>query len=245
MTAQHLHIDYTPQNGWVLTIMSRLLKSSDPDLRKAFERWSDTPLMELGFAITTRMHMLGLCIRRLNNRVAQLREELKSDIPKIEDALARQGAFTPKDKDLPYELLLDMDSFIFETRPLYEIVGKFLVELFRTLFGRKVTQGDLQSILSSNGIDTRWIAELQENRKLFFHQTAPWVAIEVESGTVKFDPILLKRNVTTFEDPDSFVSFTQLRDIYDGFIGSASELHRFVMEQIRLHESNVRVNSIN
>jgi hypothetical protein len=237
MPVQHFHINYVPNNGWVLTIMSRLLKSSDPDFRKAFERWSDTPLMDLGFAITTRMHMLGLCIRRLNNRVAQLREELKSDIPKVEDALARQGAFTLKDKDLPYELLLDMDSFIFETRSLYEIVGKFLVELFRTLFGRTVTEADLQVILADNNIDTRWITELQENRKLFFHQTAPWVGIEVERGTMKFDPILLKRNVITFEDPNSFVSFTQLQDIYDGFVGSASELHRFVMEQIRLHES--------
>jgi hypothetical protein len=232
-----LHIDYVPENGWVLTIMSRLLNSSDPELRKAFERWSETPRVELGFAITTRMHMLGLCIRRLNNRVAQLREELKSDIPKVEDALARQSVFTPRDKDLPYELLLDMDSFIFETRSLYEIVGKFLVELLRTLFGRALKEADLRSILADNNIDTRWIAELRENRKLFFHETAPWVAVEVEIEKMKFDPILLKRNVITFDDPDSFVSFTQLRDIYDGFVGSVSELHRFVMEQIRLHES--------
>jgi hypothetical protein len=237
MTVQHLHIDYVPENGWVLTIMSRLLYSPDAELRKAFERWSDTPLMELGFAITTRMHMLGLCIRRLNKRVAQLRDELKSDMPKVEDALARQGAFTPRDKDLPYELLLDMDSFVFETRSLYEILGKFLVELFRTLFGRAVTETDLQSILSGNNIDTRWIAELRENRKLFFHETAPWVAVEVKCETMNFDPVLLKRQVITFDDPDSFVSFAQLRDIYDGFVGSVTELHRFIMEQIRLHES--------
>ena len=64
MAVQHLHINYVPENGWVLTIMTRLLNSPDPQLHKAFEDWSDTPLMEMGFAITTRMHMLGLCIRR-------------------------------------------------------------------------------------------------------------------------------------------------------------------------------------
>jgi hypothetical protein len=53
----------------VLTIMSRLLDSPNPQLRKAFEDWSDTPLLELGFAITTRMQMLGFSIRRLNRRV--------------------------------------------------------------------------------------------------------------------------------------------------------------------------------
>jgi hypothetical protein len=59
------------ENGWVLTIMTRLLNSPDPQLRKALEAWSDTPLMELGFAITTRMHILGLCIQSFPLPVAQ------------------------------------------------------------------------------------------------------------------------------------------------------------------------------
>jgi len=217
--------------------MTRLLNSPNPQLRKAFEDWSDTPLMELGFAITTRMHMLGLSIRRLNRQVSGLRDELSGDLPQLEWSLAKGGAFTPRDKELPYELLLDMDSFIFETRSLYEIMGKFLVELFRALFGKAVTEADLQAILSANDIDTRWIDELRENRKLFFHQTAPWIAVRVEREGLKFDPVLLKRHVQTFDDPDSFVEFARLREIYDGFVASATELHRFILEQIRLHES--------
>jgi hypothetical protein len=237
MAVQHLHINYVPENGWVLTIMSRLLNSPDPQLRRAFQDWSATPLMELGFAITTRMHMLGLCIRRLNDQVSRLRDELSGDLPQVEWSLAKRGAFTLKDKDLPYELLLDMDSFIFETRSLYEIMGKFLAELFRALFGKAVTETDLQEILSASNIDTRWIAELRENRKLFFHQTAPWLAVSVEGDQIKFDPVMLKRNVHTFDDPNSFVEFARLREIYDGFVASATELHRFILEQIRLHES--------
>ena len=217
--------------------MSRLLNSPDPQLRKAFEGWSDTPLMELGFAITTRIHMLGLCIRHLNDQVSSLRDELSGDLPQVEWSLAKGGAFTLKDKELPYEQLLEMDSFIFETRSLDEIMGKFLVQLFRALFGKALTEADLQAILSANNIDTRWIADLRENRKLFFHQTAPWVAVRVEGEEMKFDPVLLKRNVQTFDDPDSFVEFARLREIYDGFVASATELHRFVIEQIRLHES--------
>jgi len=237
MGVQHLHINYVPGNGWVLTIMSRLLHSRDPQLRKAFEDWSDTPLKELGFAITTRMYMLGLSIRRLNRQVSALRDELNADLPQVEWCLAKNGAFTVKDKELPYELLLDMDSFIFETRSLYEIVGKFLVHLVRALFGEAVTEADLQALLSANGIDTRWIEELRENRKLFFHQTAPWLAVSVGDG-MKFDPILLKKPVQTFDDPDSFVEFDRLREIYNGFVESVTDLHRYVLEQIRLREES-------
>jgi hypothetical protein len=43
---------------------------------------------------------------------------------------------------------------------------------------------------------------------------------------MKFDPVLLKRNVQTFDDVDSFVEFARLREICDGFVASATELHR-------------------
>jgi hypothetical protein len=89
--------------------------------------------------------------------------------PKLLDACLSEGsAFTLKDNHLAYELLLDIELFIFETRSLYEIVGKFLAELLGTLFNRKVTQKELQTLLASQGIDTRWIDELSEARKLFF-----------------------------------------------------------------------------
>jgi hypothetical protein len=235
MKTQYLHIKYIPEGGWVLSIMSRLLNSPNQTLRDAFDRWSATPLKELGLAITTRTDMLGLCIRRLNAHVAELRADLTTNTPKLDACLSGGSAFGTKDKKLPYELLLDMDSFIFETRSLYEITGKFLVSLFQLLFNRVVTESELQSLLTIAGIDTRWIAELRENRKLFFHETAPWLAVEVNRDKMRFDPILLKRHTTTF-DPDHFVSFNSLHEVYDGFVNSVTEIRRYIMEQIRLHE---------
>jgi hypothetical protein len=233
---QYLHINYIPEVGWVLSIMSRLLNSANPQLRSAFDQWSDTPLKELGFAITTRMHMLGLCIRRLNARVGELRKEITTDISGLDACLEKGYAFGPKDTDLPYELLLDMDAFIFETRSLYEIMGKFLKALCETLFGREIEEAELIAVLLENKIDTRWIAELRENRILFFHQTAPWLAVQVDRENMRFDPILLKRSTTNF-NPDDMVEFATLREIYEGFVESATELHRFIMEQITRHES--------
>jgi len=230
---QYLHINHIPEVGWVLSIMS---KPANPQLRSAFDQWSNTPLKELGFAVTTRMHMLGLCIRRLNVRVGELRKEITADISGLDACLEKGYAFGPKDTDLPYELLLDMDAFIFETRSLYEIMGKFLKALFETLFGREIEEAELIAVLSDNKIDTRWIAELRENRKLFFHQTAPWLAVEVDRENMRLAPILLKRSTMNF-NPDDIVAFATLREIYEGFVESATELHHFIMEQITRHES--------
>jgi hypothetical protein len=168
-----------------------------------------------------------------------LRKDITEDISSQLDAALSEGyAFQLKDKELAYELLLDMDSFIFETRSLYEIIGKFLINLFAVLFGRQITQAELKSVLSGRGIDTRWIAALQESRKLFFHETAPWLAVSVQTdpGDKRFNPVLLKKLGTGFGNPDDFVDFGTLQAIYDGFVASITELHLFVMEQIRSYE---------
>jgi len=116
MTHQYAHINYVPENGWVLSIMSSLLNSSDPQLHEAFEQWSGTPLKELGFAITTKIDMLGLAIKRLNGRLAELRKQMTADPTLLDSCLSEGSAFALKDNHLAYELLLDIELFIFETR---------------------------------------------------------------------------------------------------------------------------------
>jgi hypothetical protein len=183
------------------------------------------------------MQMLPVVTKRLNASAAEIRQELKSDEEQLQWCLSRNGAFRLKKRDLAYQLLTDMDALIFETRSLYEIIGKFLVALFESLFNRKMTESEVESIPSAKGIiDTRWIAELRENRKLLFHQTAPWIAMQIDEHADTLDPALLKKSVTQFNDPNDIVNFAVLRDIYRGFVQSATALHQFIMEQIRLHE---------
>jgi hypothetical protein len=216
--------------------MGRLAQSKSARLQQAFNDWSATPLREFGFAVTTRMQMLGLCIIRPNRRVAELRRVLENDEDQLQACLKKGYAFRLSDNSLAYEVLLDMDSFIFESRSLYEIVGAFLRSLLEIDFQQKITEKQLYSILSSKGIDTRWIDLLREARKLFFHETAPWLAIQFESSPKRFSPILLKKSVVKIKAPD-FISFESLRDIYEGFVDSLTGLHEFVMDEIRRFEA--------
>ena len=137
---------------------------------------------------------------------------------------------------MAYKILLDMDSFIFESRSLYEIIGTFLRDLLEIVFQRRVTEKELQSVLATKGIDTRWIGVLRETRKLFFHETAPWLAIQVDFGPKRFSPILLKNSAVVISKPEDFLSFESLRDIYEGFVNSLTGLHEFVIEEIHRFE---------
>jgi hypothetical protein len=216
--------------------MGRLARSTKEQLRQVFENWSETPLLDFGFAITTKIQMLGLCVNRLNGRVDALRKILGNDEDELRACLEKGHALTLRDNHLAYELLLDMDSFIFESRSLYEIVGKFLRNLLEAVSQRKITEKQLKAMLSTKGIDTRWIDILRETRQLFFHQTAPWLAIQVDSSPKRYNPILLKKSVVKI-DTSEFVSFESLREIYEGFVNSLTALHDFVMEEIRKLES--------
>jgi hypothetical protein len=58
----------------------------------------------------------------------------------------------------------------------------------------------------------------------------------VEQKNNRFDPVLLKRQTIKFDNPNDLIEFEILREIYQGFVDSLSELHRYVKEQIRLVE---------
>ena len=84
---KYVHVSYEPKNGWVLSIMGRLSRSTNAQMREGFGRWSETSLRDLGFAITTRMHMLSLSIHRLNGGVADLRNSLNDDEDQLQNCL--------------------------------------------------------------------------------------------------------------------------------------------------------------
>lgn len=109
----------------------------------------------------------------------------------LQIAFLRDGAFVlPSDRRQPYRILLEVDTFIFEFRSMYENLGKFLVLFFDRILGRGITQAAIKSELAERGVDMRWAAELDQHRKVFFHQQAPWLAVRVKSWDV-FDAELL------------------------------------------------------
>ena len=83
---------------------------------------------------------------------------------------------------MPYRLLVDLDSFLFELRSTYEIVGKFLGGFFGRVLGRKLQEAEVIAALEASGNDTKWIGMLRRERVVSFHQTAPWIVFEVERG---------------------------------------------------------------
>jgi len=238
MLMEILHIGYCPLwSGWLLEIMRRLRSSPSATLKSRMEAWESTPLSEMGSALATKMSMLGLVLRRFDQQMRRLNDELKdqSDAT-LREMVREQVVHTTGDDALPCEILVEVDSFFFESRSAYEIVGKFLREFFQRIWAEDVSEAEIIRPLEEERIDTRWIKQLRDHRVLFFHHTAPWIALEVVSWEPhRFDLLVLKKLVP--DDPSDVIHFNELVEIYRGFATSMNALHRFVLKRIEEFEA--------
>lgn len=236
MTDEYLRISYQPGGSWLLTIMARLNQSSSATLRERMIAWESSPLSEMGLALATKLAMLPCVVHRVDQQLQRLSEQLSNE-SMINDCIHRGAGYPIAEKSLPYEILVDIDSFLFESRSAYEIVGRFLREFFKQILGRDITEAQLIELLEVRIPETRWIKELRENRIRFFHETAPWIALKIISKVpLRFELLVLKRNVKDFEDPNDYIHFEQLRSIYHGFIYSLDALHQWVIGTIEEFE---------
>ena len=134
--------------------MARLHQSPSSILHARMGAWGDTPLREMGFALATKLKMLPHVVARLEKKLDSLGEYLKDETA-IDECLSRNAVYVVRDGNLPYEILIDVDSFLFESRSAHEIVGKFLREFFDRILDKQVNETDLQALLRVKYLDTR------------------------------------------------------------------------------------------
>jgi hypothetical protein len=200
------------------------------------EEWG-TPLSEMGCSLATKISILGRVIRRFDAEMVRLNDELKEKTDEEIRTLLRGGfVFTTRDEHLPYDILAAVETFLFESRSAYEIVGKFLREFFQRILGQTVTEEALITGLEADGVDIRWIDQLRDHRVLFFHNTAPWIALEVVSWQPRrFELLVLKKTVP--DEAGDIIRFKELVDISRGFQTSLGALHLLILKRIEEFES--------
>lgn len=229
----YLRIAYLPATaGWVLPLISRLRAARSPSLRKSAETWGSSPVSELGLAVTTKLAILPNVIASVEQVLRQLGEEVEG-LEDLDEYIERQLAFLPKSRELPYQVLAAIDAFVYEFRSTYEIVGKFLRCFSGEILNAPLTEEQMRRTLQSFGIEDAWIEDLADQRKLFFHETAPWLALKISSREpLKAELLVLKRNITDLENSKDVIAFTQLKAIHEGLMLAMKHLQDWLLERL-------------
>jgi len=227
-----LHIAYLPNGSFVLPIITRLKGSRDPKVRALAGKWQSSGLGRLGASLSTKVTMLGLIAGRLYSKLLPLQTEL-GQTPDLPDLMAGGYAWIPSQRSLPYEVLLELDSFIFEFRSAYEVFGKFLRAFSSEILSKAITETDLLKVLSDRGIDTAWAKELQERRKFQFHEHAPWLAYRVTNPEpLDADVVFLAHVDADPTKPEEAITTRVLSQIYSGFNKALQELQLWTLAEI-------------
>jgi hypothetical protein len=105
------------------------------------------------------------------------------------------------------------------------------------LFDRSLTERDLKKLLQDSGLDHTWAFLLQEERKLFFHNTAPWIAVAVSGRPEnRYELIILRRNARTLDEPEDYATLSQYNDIFNGFMSALERLREYIIAEIEKFE---------
>jgi hypothetical protein len=230
------HIDYRPRITWLYPIYNRLNGTTSAALKANHCKWESTELPELSLAVATKLVLLRTVVSRFNSDYRRLLDTITENKEQIERNIKTGTVWTPPDEALPFQLVADIDAFIFETRSAYEILGKYITALFQLLFGRRLTEQDLKQVLRNSGLDHAWTFLLQQERKLFFHNTAPWIAVGLSESGNQYELIILRRNARTLDEPEDYATLSQCNDIFNGFMAALERLRSHILAEIEKFE---------
>ena len=89
-------------------------------------------------------------------------------------------------------------------------------------------------MLRTKGVEDEWIVDLSYQRKLFFHDTAPWIALKIGSREpLETELLILKKNVRELSESPDIIPFNRLKAINDGLRLAMDALKDWLIHQVR------------
>ena len=234
MVQKWVHINFIGGDPWVLPIWTAfnegVSKGKFPPKTKE--------MSELALHLSTRLDMIPWLVRRLNRGWKKVVDKVKNIDPKYISTEKIQGYAYPLDDNITYNVLLDIDSFLFEIDSCCELITRFMRLIYNHV-GIKVSQEKigkkLREVINNEGKDVAWFDILQRDRNIFIHEAAPYIAIDLsEAGKGSYELIIMKENLKEFTDDTKFIKFiSDFSRISSGFTESKKVLQKHVINIIR------------
>jgi hypothetical protein len=222
----HVFFDFHPRVTWLYPIWNALNATRSDTLRKARSKCDSTALGDSAIAVATKLAIFETVVGRFNSDYAKLLKLAADDAERIQINRETGTVWSLADERLAYDLLADIDAFIFEARSTYEVLGKFLGVFYKGIFNEILTEETLKAILRDAGLDVEWTVLLRGERILFFHETAPP------------ELLIVRGNVKTLDDPESFARLADYNGIYWGLANAMGRLQQHIVARIGQYDTS-------
>lgn len=176
---------------------------------------------QLALHLSTRLAMLPRIFGRINQECNDLYASIAARPPHHECTATHDGYAFPLDDELKHDLLLDIDSLLFEVNSCCELITTFFTLLhqhrgqpiLKDQVGKKICR-----ILLNAKQDPTWFVQLDKHRNFFMHEGAPYIAVDLSNDVDgRYDLLIMKENIKDFSNSDKFIRLSELSTIVSGF----------------------------
>ena len=227
MVEMWVHLNELGGDPWVLPIWA----SVNDAIKKGKVKEIPEELSEQGVYISVRLNMLPRIASRIKNEVAELISALGSRTEEHEFTAEKEGYAFSIDDNLKYQLLIDIDSLLFELNSLCELMTQFFEKL-HLLAGvgmpKKNAGLSIKSVLDLAKQDSSWFVNLDKHRNFFMHNGAPYLAVDISPSINGVDVLVMKENLRAFDDHGKFIRLSEIEQIVRGFMASKPTMQAYL-----------------
>jgi hypothetical protein len=228
MIMRWIHLEELGGDPWVLQIYAAINSA----VNQGRIQKPPATTYSLGLHVATRMNLLPHVVARLNESCLALYEKIKTHDEGHIFSHEREGYAFRLDTTIKYRLIADINSLLFEFNACADLILEFVQKLYEHV-GRPSDKAsiikEIKGAYKQAKISSSWFTLLDTNRNFIAHNGTPYVAVDV-SNPDRPALLVMKDNVLTFDDPDTFISIDDLNMISTGFSQSNELLKSLLID---------------
>ena len=179
--------------------------------------------------------MMPWVIKRINKQCKELWDIIEKRDKEDDYWNEHQGRALLLDDELKYNLIIDLESLIFELESCLELMRQFLLQIYEisnSKIRRKQINNEFKNIILQDDINATWYDDLEKHRNIFIHQGAPYIAIDLTNEGEYYDLIIMKENLKKFDNRKKFLLLSDLHRIVYGFIKAKGALQQHIIKHL-------------
>lgn len=217
MPQKQIHINYEGGDPWILPIWRAVNNAEGSGKASPISKEIKS---QLGLSISTRLDMLPRIVHRINGEVYQVYEATKAHKKEHIFTEQEEGYVLDVEENLKFNLLIDIDSLLFELNSVCELMSSLFFELY-THIGKYIKQEEvglqIKKVIEATGKSSKWFKDLDTHRNFFIHKAAPYFAVDISAGSDRYDLLIMKENIKSFNDHSKFIKLSEINSILKGF----------------------------
>ena len=232
MVDRWVHIEFIAEDPWVLPIWVAVNTAVNEGRTTQLEN----RIIQLGLHISTRLNFLPRIVENTNNNVESLYEAVSQRNDEHESTNNVEGVSLRVNRDLIYNLLINIDSLLFELNSVCDLIARLFENLHNHIDTPMPQQNaglSIREVLQQADNDASWFNLLDRYRNFFIHEGAPYIAVDITNEENNYDLLLMKSNLTNFDDETQFLRLSAVNSVVQGFLQSKPILQQYLINKIQ------------